>query len=94
MLCRSVTNPGCLYLSYFTSEAAPEVKVEWSLELRVEQSLELKVEQSSEVEVEWSSEWQKCEMGCPLTITVGVIHKHDLVAVIKGKDCVSRNIYV
>ena len=48
-LCGSLTDPGCLYLSCFTSKAAPEVKVEWSYDLRAEQSLEMRAEQSLEM---------------------------------------------
>ena len=47
----------------------PEVKVEQSSDLRAEQSLEMGAEQSSNLEVGWDLEWQKCEMGCPLTQT-------------------------
>ena len=48
-LCGPLTDPGCMYMSYFTSTVTSEVKVE----------------QSSDLRVEWNLEQQKCEMGCP-----------------------------
>ena len=45
-LCRPLTDPEYMYMSYFTSMITPEVKVE--------QSSDLRVEQSSEMGVEWS----------------------------------------
>ena len=70
-----LTDPGCMYVSYFTSMVTLEVKVEWSSDLRaefrngsgVEFQLESRAEQSSDLEAEWNLEQQKCEMGCPLT---------------------------
>ena len=77
MLCRPLTDSGCMYASYFTSVVTPEVKVEWSSDLRVGWSLEMgaeqssdsnsRVGQSSDLGVGWNLEWQKCEMGRPLT---------------------------
>ena len=66
-LCGPLTDPGCMYTSYFTSMVTPEVKVEWSSNLRVEWSLEMGVERSSNLEAEWNLEQQKCEMGDPPT---------------------------
>ena len=60
MLHGPLTDSGCTYASYFTSTVTPEVKVERILEMRVEQS--------SDLEVGWNMEWQKCEMGHPLTV--------------------------
>ena len=77
-----LTNPGCMYTSYFTSTVTLEVKVEQSSYLRAEQSSEMGAEQSpdsksrakwsSNLEVEWNLEQQKCEMGCPLTLTASL----------------------
>ena len=66
-LCGPLTDPGCMYMSYFTSTVTPEVKVEQSSDLRVEWSLEMGTEQSSDLEVEWNLEQWECEMGHPLT---------------------------
>ena len=66
-LCGPLIDSGCTYASYFTPTVTPEVKVEQSSDLRAEQSLEMGAEQSSNLEVGWDLEWQKCEMGHPLT---------------------------
>ena len=78
-LCGSLTDSGCMYASYFTSVVTPEVKAEQSSDLRAERSLEMGVEWSfdsksragwsSDLGVGWNLEQQKCEMGCPLTVS-------------------------
>ena len=55
----SLTNPGCSYLSCFTSNGALEVKAEWSSDLRAEQSSEMRAEQSTNLKAEWSSKQWK-----------------------------------
>ena len=67
MLCRPLTDFGCMYASYFTSAVTLEVKVEWGSDLRVEQSLQMGAGWSSDLGVGWNLEQQKCEIGCPLT---------------------------
>ena len=54
---RPLTDPGCMYMSYFTSMVTPDMKVEQSSGLRVEWSSEMGAEQSFDLKsrVEWSS---------------------------------------
>ena len=63
-----LTNPKCIYMSYFTFTVTLEVKVEWSSDLRVERS--------SDLEAEWNMEQWKCEMGHPLTTMWNKAAKH------------------
>ena len=67
----SLTDPGCSYMSHFTSKAAPEMKVEWSSKMRVEESSELKAEQRgvwnwkwsgvpNSRSVKWGVHWYRC----------------------------------